>query len=86
MRARRLLVVLVVLVALVGCGSGSGGDEKDAEPGCAELRSEFVTDEVQANFDESQRIREAYEDAGCRELCGDLVEDSDTPATETEGC
>jgi len=79
-----VIAVLVVAAAFLA-GAVSGRDDDgataSAKARCVELREEWAS--VVTDFPAAQAVQRRYEGAGCRALCGDLVEDTDTPVRET---
>ncbi|MCZ7630253.1 MAG: hypothetical protein M5U19_14925 [Microthrixaceae bacterium] len=93
--AAALTSVLLVLSACGGAddaGSSATAEESGGEESsgtltasdCGDMRREWNR-VVVTDFDRAEEIRVEYQ-SRCTELCGGLVEDTDTPATETRPC
>lgn len=78
------LVAALVIAAAFLAGALSGNDDSasaSAQARCVELRKEWAS--VVTDFSAAQAVQRRYDGAGCQALCGDLVEDTDTPVRET---
>lgn len=84
------LAALVSVMALLGTLAGhdrptappTTAARGSAEDECVSMRVQW-NQVVDRDFEGAQRIQTRYRAAGCYSLCGDLVEDTDTPQRET---